>query len=66
MEILPLSVTQVPELSVRGDAGVQYHIYFFPNTEGWRLDWRLLCISNSLMLSAEAPSQPRKKIQELQ
>lgn len=34
MEILPLPVAQVPEFSVRGDGGVQCHIYFFPNTEG--------------------------------
>lgn len=34
MEILLLAVTPVPELSVRGGAGVQGHISFLPFTEG--------------------------------
>lgn len=62
MGILPLPVAQVPEFSVRGDGGVHCRIFFFPNTEGQKLDQRLLCISSALTHSAEALSHPRKKI----
>lgn len=65
MKVLPLSVMQVPDLSLTSDAGVQCHMSFFPNPVGWRLDQGLLCIENALTHTDEALSHPRKNIQEL-
>lgn len=61
MKILPLSVMQVPGLSVTSDARVQCHMSFFPNTEGWKLDQWLLCIGNVLTHSDGAVLHPKKK-----